>query len=97
MVRRGQWSFDPKGALSPKFAQNRGPLKIASKLHDFEEILVARGFGPPGSLDPLLIHSASGSQEYTIRVLALLYSRYVSVGFRDGQAVFILVTCLRGV
>ena len=46
-----QWSFDPKGvgALSPKFAQNRGfPLKLP-ELPDFEEILGARG------LDPLLI------------------------------------------
>ncbi len=44
----GQWSFDPReGALSPKFAQNRGfPLKIAWKLHGFEEIL---GAGGPGS------------------------------------------------
>ncbi len=32
------------GALSPKFAQNRGfPLKIAWRLHDFEKILGARG------------------------------------------------------
>ena len=46
----GQWSFDPKGGLSPKFAQNRGfPLKIAWKLHDFEEILGAGLPGPPGS------------------------------------------------
>ncbi len=44
LVRGAQWSLDPKvGALSPKFAQNRGfPLKIPSKLHNFEEILGAR-------------------------------------------------------
>ena len=55
----GQQSFDPKGGdLSPNLAQNRGfPLKIACKLHDFEEILGARGGGPgpPGPpLDPRL-------------------------------------------
>ena len=38
----------PRGALSPKFAQNRGfALKIAWKLHDFGKILGARGTGPP--------------------------------------------------
>ncbi len=47
----GQQSFNPKGGLSPKFAQNKGfSLKIAWKLHDFEEILGARG----APLDPLL-------------------------------------------
>ncbi len=54
LVRGGQPSFDPKGgALSPKFAQNRGfSLTIAWKRHDFEKILGARGDwapGPPGS------------------------------------------------
>ncbi len=30
LVRGGQWTFDPRGGLSPKFAQNRGfSLKIA--------------------------------------------------------------------
>ena len=39
----------PLGALNPKFAQNRGfSLKIAWKLHDFEEIMGARGRGPLG-------------------------------------------------
>ena len=46
LVRGAQQSFD---SLSPKFAHNRGvSLKIAWKLHDFEEILGARGPGPPG-------------------------------------------------
>ena len=54
----------PSGVLTPRgegpepiFAQNWGfSLKIAHKLHDFEEILGARGAGPPGipPLDPLL-------------------------------------------
>ena len=52
----GFWSGGPsrvltQGALSPKFAQNRVfSVKIAWKLHDFEEILGARGHGPPGPL-----------------------------------------------
>ena len=37
------------------------------------------------------MHSATGSQGYTI-LLALLYLGCVYVGFRYGQAVFILVT-----
>ena len=50
----GFWSggtigvLTPRGALSPKFAQNGGfSLKIAWKLHDLKKILGARG--PPGS------------------------------------------------
>ena len=61
-VDPGFWSgrpsrvLTPRGALSPKFVQNRGfSLKIAWKVHDFEDILGARGSpGPQGSLDPLL-------------------------------------------
>ena len=52
---QGFWSrgsrgvLTPRGALSPKFAQHRWfSLHIAWKLHDFEEILGARGSGPPG-------------------------------------------------
>ncbi len=46
--RRGAISFDPREALSLKFAQNGGfPLKIPWKLHDFEEILGARGAQAP--------------------------------------------------
>ncbi len=38
-------------ALSLKFVQNMGfPLKIAWKLHDFEEILGARGAGVPWNI-----------------------------------------------
>ena len=50
----GPAEFWPQGgALSPNFAQNRGfSLKNAWKLHDFEEILGARG--ARASLDPLL-------------------------------------------
>ena len=51
----GFWSG---GALSPKFAQNRGfPLAIAWKLHDFEQILGGkRGSpGPQGPLDPPVV------------------------------------------
>ena len=44
----------PRGAQSPKFAQNRGSsLKIAWKLHDFEQILGARE-GPQDPLDPVV-------------------------------------------
>ncbi len=49
---RGPAKFWPeRGALSPKFAQNREfSLKFAWKLYDFEKkILGARGPGPPGS------------------------------------------------
>ena len=43
----GVWT--PRGSLSPKFAQNRAfPLKIAWKLHYFEDILRTRGPRPPG-------------------------------------------------
>ncbi len=44
----GQRSFDTKGALSKKFAQNRGfSLKIAWKLHDLKNLGAREG--PPGS------------------------------------------------
>ena len=50
LVRGASRVLTPTGTLSPKFAQNRCfSLKIACKLHDFEEILGARGAGPPGS------------------------------------------------
>ncbi len=44
-------SFDPRGGLSPKFAQHGVfSIKIAWKLHDFEKILGGgRPPGPPGS------------------------------------------------
>ncbi len=54
-VDPGFWSGGPnrvltqRGALSPKFAQNRGfSLNIARKLYDFKKILGARGAGTPG-------------------------------------------------
>ncbi len=44
LVRGGPVEFWPQGALSPKFAQNRGfALKIAYKWHDFEFFLAPRG------------------------------------------------------
>ena len=53
-VDPGFWSggvsvvLSPRGTLSPKFAQNGGfLLKIAWKLHDFEELLVVRGARAP--------------------------------------------------
>ncbi len=45
----GPVEFWPQGGLSPKFAQNRDfPLKLAWKLHDFEQFLGVRGHGSPG-------------------------------------------------
>ena len=42
----GPAEFWPQGGLSPKFAKNRDfSLKIAGKLHDFEEILGASAAG----------------------------------------------------
>ncbi len=51
LVRGAQWSFDLRGALSPKFAQNRSSLKIASKLHDIEKNIF-RGKGGRAPLAP---------------------------------------------
>ena len=45
LVRGAQQSFDPKRGQSPKFARNGFSLKIACKLHDFEEILGAKSWG----------------------------------------------------
>ncbi len=53
LVRGAQQSLDPRGDLSPKFAQSRGfSLKLAWKLHDFGKMFRTRrgqAPGPPGS------------------------------------------------
>ncbi len=71
LVRGGQQSFDPRGALSPKFAQNRGfSLKIACKLHDFGKLL-GQGPEPLGPPDP-----ASAYIQYFSLCIAERYDTY---------------------
>ena len=50
----------PRGALTPKFAPNRG-FKIASRLHDFEEILGARG--------PQAPHGSAAEQTFVVSMV----------------------------
>ncbi len=73
-----QWSFDTRGALSPKFVQNRGfSRKIALKLHYSEK--KSWGQGGPGPPGPLLWVHWWGETE-AIRPRCCLHGKQTSTG-----------------
>ena len=70
--REGQRSFDPMGALSPKFAQNRVFSLFAWKLKDFEKILGEGSAGGERERERAISESRFKDQQVSIALVKLL-------------------------